>query len=485
MPTDLFVRNLDVIFFVYGLAFVAMGVAIFVHPRKESIFKLSDIIWLLAAFGLSHGINEWLDMFAIIKGYHSPAWNLTTTTVLLLSYVFLFEFSRRLIFLSFKHFFLTQGVAVAWYCFVFVLVFLSDDHVPSVWPRYFLGFPGGLFTALGLYFYYRRNESVLEPINVRRYFMMAAFCVGIYGILGGIVTPKAAFFPASFINTDSFLRVVGIPVQVFRAACALFLAWSIGKTLGIFDWEMEQKLKKEINARQLAEEKTKEVLDMKSEFVSMVSHELRVPLTAIRESISLVLEDFPGGSDTKQGELLKIASRNVDRLTRLINDVLDFQKLDSGKLRFYPEDHDINTVIKEARKTMLIVAQEKGLDIVLQLDDHLPKIKFDPDKITQVVLNLVNNSIKVTPQCSITISTSKGDNFIQVSVKDTGPGIKEEDMGKIFKHFEQLERRPGAGLGLVIAKRIIEAHKGKIWAESVFGQGATFHFVLPITEKRR
>ena len=135
---------------------------------------------------------------------------------------------------------------------------------------------------------------------------------------------------------------------------------------------------------------------------------------------------------------------------------------------------------------MNIVAKEKGLDFILNLDKELPKIKFDRDKISQVLSNLVNNSLKLTEKGSITISTTKGNNVIQVSVKDTGPGIKEEDMPRLFKQYEQLERKTGGtGLGLAISSEIIKAHKGKIWAESTFGQGTTLHFLLPIEERRR
>ena len=171
---------------------------------------------------------------------------------------------------------------------------------------------------------------------------------------------------------------------------------------------------------------------------------------------------------------------------RLINEILDFQKLDNGKMTFKMQDNDINEVVKETKEMMNIIAKEKGLDFILNLDKELPKIKFDRDKISQVLSNLVNNSLKLTEKGNITISTTKGNNVIQISVKDTGPGIKEEDMPRLFKQYEQLERKTGGtGLGLAISLEIIGAHGGKIWAESTFGQGTTLHFLLPIEERRR
>ena len=237
------------------------------------------------------------------------------------------------------------------------------------------------------------------------------------------------------------------------------------------------------------EEKAREIsklAQVKSAFTSMVSHELRTPLAALKESVSLIMEGMMGTINKEQKNLLGIAKNNVDRLSRLIGEVLDFQTLEVGKMVFKMLDNDINEVIKETKETMNIIAKQKGLDFIINLDKDLPKIKFDRDKISQVLSNLVNNSLKLTEKGNITISTTKGNNIIQVSVKDTGPGIKEKDMPRLFKHYEQLERKVGGtGLGLAISLEIIKAHGGKIWAESVFGQGTTMHFLLPIEERRR
>jgi len=242
----------------------------------------------------------------------------------------------------------------------------------------------------------------------------------------------------------------------------------------------------DISERRKTEVALREAVRAKSAFTSMVSHELRTPLGALKESISQVLEGILGTLTEDQRKFLDIAKRNVDRLARLITEVLDFQTLETGKMVFKMEDNDINEVVKETKETMNIIAKEKGLDFILNLDKELPKIKFDRDKINQVLTNLVNNSIKLTEKGSITITTSRGNNIIQVSVKDTGPGIKEEDIPRLFQQYEQLERKTGGtGLGLAISLEIIKAHNGKIWAESKPGQGATMHFLLPIVERRR
>ncbi|MFA7706621.1 MAG: ATP-binding protein, partial [Candidatus Omnitrophota bacterium] len=234
-----------------------------------------------------------------------------------------------------------------------------------------------------------------------------------------------------------------------------------------------------------------EVSRARAQFIGMVSHELRTPLTAIKEGVAVVLDKITGSINKEQQKYLEIAVKNVDRLGRLINGVLDFQALESGKMKFKIEENDINEAVKEIQRTILPLTKKNNLDFVCQLDENLPRIKFDYDKIIQVLTNLVNNALKFTERGGIAITTGKGNNFIQVTVQDTGPGIKEEDMQKLFQEFVQLQRRVGGtGLGLSICKKIIEAHRGKIWAESPpagggeSGKGTAFHFTLPIKERR-
>ena len=230
----------------------------------------------------------------------------------------------------------------------------------------------------------------------------------------------------------------------------------------------------------------KQLLEQKDDFMNMVSHELRTPLSSVKESISLVLEGVTGPTNEKQQEVLYAGKRNVDRLKRLIDQVLDFQKMVAGQMKFNFEKNDINSAVKEAHMSMISLATKNRLRINLEFDEDLPRLDFDKDKIIEVLVNLLNNAIKYTEKGSITITTSRIDKAIQVSVKDTGRGIEEEGMPKLFQRFSQLERQPGgSGLGLAISREIIEAHKGKIWVESEFGKGSAFYFTLPIGETGR
>jgi PAS domain S-box-containing protein len=242
---------------------------------------------------------------------------------------------------------------------------------------------------------------------------------------------------------------------------------------------------KDITIMKEVERKMKEALEIESGFISTVSHELRTPLSAMKEAINLVSDGSAGSVNQEQQEFLTIAKRNVDRLARLINDVLDFQKLGSGKIVFNMQENNINEVVEEIKETMVSLAQNKGLTITFELDRDIVKFKFDRDMIMQVLANIINNAIKFTEKGGMAITTKKEGNSVLIAIKDTGPGIKNEDMSKLFQKFSQLEKgisrkTGGTGLGLVISREIVEKHGGKIWVESEYSKGSTFYFTLPI-----
>ncbi len=292
---------------------------------------------------------------------------------------------------------------------------------------------------------------------------------------------KSTVIKGAYETEDFFLHVgKGEKYLFFTAAPLRDLE---GKIIGAIETLQD------ITERKRIEKSLKEAMEVKSQFISMVSHELRTPLTAIKEAIAIVLDGSAGEINDEQKDFLDMAKRNVDRLARLIHNALDFQKLERGKMEFNIQENDINEVVKDIWNTMSSLARDAGLDFSIRLKDKLPSITFDKDKITQVLVNIVNNAIKFTNEGRIVIATSQEGNVVQVSVRDTGPGIKKKDLSKLFHSFEQLsaprgEKMGGTGLGLAISKEIVEKHRGKIWAESKVGQGTTFHFILPVKEQR-
>ncbi|MCK5511890.1 MAG: PAS domain S-box protein, partial [Thermodesulfovibrionia bacterium] len=249
---QMFYQNLDVVFFIYGLAFVTMGITVLVQPKKGSELEIANILWLLAAFGITHGLNELLDMWVIIKGRNSVL-DTARWFILVISYIALFEFGRKLFNLSVSKSFkwrkkfsqlLSFWLLPTLVAFILIAGFTSSDFwkTGSIWTRYLLGLPGGFLIGFGFLGYYNSEKNMLKTLKVKKYFLCAGGAFLIYGILGGIVVPKGNFFPANWLNTDSFLLTLKIPVQVFRTGCAIISAWAMAGMLKIFDWEIRSKL---------------------------------------------------------------------------------------------------------------------------------------------------------------------------------------------------------------------------------------------------
>lgn len=233
--------------------------------------------------------------------------------------------------------------------------------------------------------------------------------------------------------------------------------------------------------------KQRELDRLKSEFLSSVTHELRTPLVAMQHSLSIMLDGITGQLSDSQREFLAIAQRNLDRLNRMINDLLDVAKLEARKMALKIEPSSIATVIHRVCETLQAWAASKNIHLEERVSSTLPEFSFDPSRIEQVLHNLVGNAIKFTPKGgSVVIEARQHENLssIEVSVSDTGVGIAQEDVSKLFKKFQQLGQRlpgepRGTGLGLAIAKEIVEFHGGRIWVESQSGKGSRFAFSIP------
>jgi len=235
------------------------------------------------------------------------------------------------------------------------------------------------------------------------------------------------------------------------------------------------------------ENKNKELqaLDkLKSDFLSMVSHELRTPLTTIREGVSQVLDGALGPISQQQREFLSISLDDIERLERIINELLDISKIESGKLDLKLEYVDLVGLVKNICIIFGTQAQKKNLALRQNFSKENIGIFIDKDMISQVLTNLVGNAIKFTQEGYVEISIEDKDDFVECSVKDTGCGIAEENLPKIFEKFQQFSRvagpgEKGTGLGLSIVKGIIDIHRGKLFVESKLNCGSKFSFILP------
>lgn len=245
---------------------------------------------------------------------------------------------------------------------------------------------------------------------------------------------------------------------------------------------------------------------LKSEFISIVSHELRTPLTSIKNSLDILMSGRCGEITQAADKFLSMAMRNVQRLSGIINDLLDLSKIEAGKMDFNFAPTNINTVIGYVKSALSEVAKTKGLNLITSEAENLPDIKADAQRLEQVLTNLVSNAIKFTPEnktikiSSLLVNSKdikineyfkdsiklKDGDYIEVCVEDEGIGIAEKDLLHAFDKFAQIEnslsrKAGGTGLGLPIAKQLLEAHRGAIWCDSELHKGSKFYFVIPVS----
>ncbi len=233
-------------------------------------------------------------------------------------------------------------------------------------------------------------------------------------------------------------------------------------------------------------ETLEELNKLKSEFVSVVSHELRTPLAIIKDVIMLLIDEIAGPVARKQKELLVKAKDNIARLNHIIEELLDISRIESGKIKMYYSLINLNDLLMDSFAFFKKLAEEKGIDLKYNLPRSQINIFIDAERIDQVIANLINNAIKFTEQNGkIKVEVKIFETKVRVGVIDTGIGIAKRDLPKIFNKFVQLANesqaeRKGIGLGLSIAKELVEKNGGEIWVESELGVGSKFYFTLPI-----
>jgi signal transduction histidine kinase len=223
---------------------------------------------------------------------------------------------------------------------------------------------------------------------------------------------------------------------------------------------------------------------LKDDFMSSVTHELRTPLTSIRALAELMADD-PDMDAAQRQQFLGIVVAETARLTRLVNQVLDLAKIESGHAEWHPGEVDMAALIRQAAQSMGELLREQGTALVLELQEPVPPLQGDADRLTQVLLNLLGNAAKFAPRPGgeIRVSLSQGPAGLTVRVQDNGPGVPPEHRAHVFDKFHQAgdasNRVAGTGLGLPISRRIVEHHGGSIELENDAGQGASFAFRLP------
>jgi signal transduction histidine kinase len=308
----------------------------------------------------------------------------------------------------------------------------------------------------------------------------------------------AAYFEAAENELDAIKAALIVPLKIEGKLTGILL---VGEKLSgdIFDdqeLEVLAVLANQVaisleNARLYEElsETNAELMQasrLKSQFLASMSHELRTPLNSIIGFSKVLLNRFDGELTERQEMYIRSVHNSGAHLLQLINGILDFSRIEAGKLEMISEEVDLHELIDECIESSMPLARGKQMKVEKNVPLELPPLSGDRTKIKQILLNLLSNAIKFTGQGRVLVSVVPEPDAIRVSIADTGIGIREDDLSRLFEPFQQLDNpvvrsAGGTGLGLAITKKFVELHGGRVWAESRENQGSTFHFTLPLT----
>jgi len=304
------------------------------------------------------------------------------------------------------------------------------------------------------------------------------------------ISPKEGNKGFLFVGTEN----MDVSIGEGDEELITILANQIGQALEnarLFEktWRAQQDLEKKVEERTHALtgafEEVKLISKRKTDFISAVSHELRTPLTSIKGYASILLAGKLGEIPEDVHNRLDKINRHSDELTHLVNELLDISRIESGKVIMKKERLELKNILAQVVDLLAVQLKEKDIQLSANISEDANVIFADPNQINRVFINIIDNAIKFTPHNGrISVESRKKDEHIQVDITDTGCGIPEEALSAVFEEFYRVDNPinqqvKGTGLGLSLVKHIIEAHAGKIWADSKIGHGSTFSFTLP------
>lgn len=295
---------------------------------------------------------------------------------------------------------------------------------------------------------------------------------------------RDALAHSSWWTTET--RLAGSAGAPFWAALTVAPVPGHGTTRAVVQIENATARRQALEALETANDTLLRTNEARSTFVSIVSHELRTPLTAIRGAIELVAGGHSGPTSPEQDRFMQMALRNLTRLSSILDDLLDLSRIDAGRLSLTPGELEVAPLVSDVGHTFSAKAAQAGIELVVDVAAGLPALFADSARLHQVLANLVGNAVKFTPRGGrITISAKASSEAIEIAVTDSGLGIARDSLPRVFDRFWQAEdvltrKSGGSGLGLSIARDLVEAHAGTLTVESELGKGSRFTVRLPI-----
>lgn len=468
--TIISIPTIYLLYFFYGAAFLFLSVSIAMKDMRASDLKLARSLWLLAMFGLTHGVHEWLQIYPLMEGEHLTVRDIYTVKavalgLLVVSYLFLLQFGSALIRATHyrKMRWLSGAPAVL---FLFWIALIAARHgftmdlqflrQASIAARHTFGLAGGLSAAYGLIAYSHEIMHLSRSVSKKLYYAGLTFVL--YAVFAGVFSSNFTLFR------------LPVPVELLRGMSAVCITYFIIKALNIFDIEMRMKIEQQTRRIVQAEK-----LTSLGQLAAGIAHEINNPLTNASLGIQTLKNKLKGaGSGYDVVEKLDAVERNIERASVIARELLQFSRQRDSE--FIPLN--INSVLRGA----LTLLQYKLKDIVVRQDlADLPEVMGDAGKLEQVFINILSNSVEAMPGGgTISIATSRADGGVRLRIEDSGPGIPEKNLSRVFDpFFTTKEVGTGTGLGLSICYGIIKEHHGTIDLAGAVEKGTAVTITIP------
>lgn len=471
-------KNLNphyLLYFLYGLVFLFLGASTGLRDMKASKLKLAGNLWLLSAFGFTHGAHEWMHLFLMAQEKYLCAADIITIKILciiilLVSFLSLLLFGLGLLGKMYEKPVFYWGKTAAVTCF-FILGFVFSRYDFYLDPQLFIradiiirttfGFWGSSVAATALLLYSIKLKKI--SMGIFRSFLLTATGFYFYAVFAGLMFSHQKLFFLPF------------PVEFFRGCCAVLITYFLMKGLNIFNVETRSKLEKHI--QQLAQS---EKMASLGQLAAGIAHEINTPLTNASFNIQMLLtrpEKYKDLQKIKQK--LHSIEKNIDKASNIAAELLRFSH--AKKLEY--EYCDIHQIILNTLSALDHQLKQTSVKTVFK---DLPKIYCDPDKLEQVFINVISNSIEaMTDERYMVIETSHMDDCIAISVADSGIGIPDDHFPKVFDPFFTTQKMgKGCGLGLSICFSIIEQHHGSIKIAQNKKKGTIVTIHLPVSRPK-